>query len=100
MGIDQTRETPALLVNWGEAGVERVALTVTELSDLVAASLAYERNARGDQAASERQAARARASQRSQARVAEKAQSPDVSSSSASGHGDYRPLATGSDGRR
>lgn len=107
VGIDQSRETPALLVNWGQSAVERVALSVTELSDLVTASLAHERNVRGNGASSERQPSRsaAPASKRSRrdqpaGRAADDEAAPNASSSAASGAVGYRPLATGSDGRR
>lgn len=119
VGIDQSRETPALLVNWGQSGVERVSLSTAELSDLVTASLAHERNTRGsvresgssradaESAGSERQPSRgaSQASGRSRAagsvgRTRDGDAAPGESSSStASGSTDYRPLATGSGGR-
>ncbi|MGB8713540.1 MAG: hypothetical protein WCD50_10485 [Onishia taeanensis] len=111
VGIDQSREAPALLVNWGQSGVERVALSVTELSDLVTASLAHERNVREnvreDRTVSERQPSRAaeQAHERTRrdqpaGRARDDEAAPNVSSSAATGAVDYRPLATGSDGRR
>lgn len=43
VGIDQTRETPALLVAWSEGrGIERVPVSREELRALVASSVAQE----------------------------------------------------------
>lgn len=128
VGIDQSRETPALLVNWGQSGVERVSLSTAELSDLVTASLAHERNTRGSvresggsraeenggsrvdakSAVSDRQTSRGAAqaaerarSDRPAGRTRDGDASPGVSSSSTTtGSTEYRPLATGSGGRR
>lgn len=123
VGIDQSREIPALLVNWGQSGVERVALSITELSDLVTASLAHERNVHGsaresardnvrgnvsgDGTSSERQPSRSAAHaaersrrDRSTGRARDDDPAPNAASSAATGAAGYRPLATGSDGRR
>lgn len=125
VGIDQSRETPALLVNWGQSGVERVSLSTAELSDLVTASLAHERNTQGSvresgspraeegSRADAKSAVSERQSSRSTAQAAERSRSdrpagrtrngdaaPNASSSTAPDSTNYRPLATGSDGRR
>lgn len=97
VGIDQARETPALLVNWGQAGVERVTLSVTELSDLVAASLAHERNTRRETASDARQSS---GSASGAAPQPSGDKSADRGSAPASQPAEYPPRATGSDGRR
>ncbi|WP_192034894.1 hypothetical protein [Halomonas sp. YLGW01] len=121
VGIDQSRETPALLVNWSESGVERVPLTAADLSGLVEASLAHDRRARGDNAvaspahpdsrSSDDASSRARSSAARRSEQPAHARAPARSTgrpvddvATAPGRSgdvdDYRPLATGSDGRR
>ena len=106
VGIDQTRETPALLINWSETGVQRVTLGVSELADLVAASLEHERTARGDKAARDRQAspssrgASTHTRREPRARDERGAEPSSAACDESLDAGVYPPLATGSGGGR